>query len=75
MLRIRCRFACVDGRHQASDGSAEGKEDAQEQSAKLKKAENALRQRKLLQRHLRHLQQHTWSKDILAGAQYVIFGW
>ena len=59
---------CVLCSHQTSDASTEDKKETEEQSAKLKKAENALRQRKLLQRHLRHLQQHTWSKDILAGA-------
>uniref|UniRef100_X1ZYE5 DMA domain-containing protein n=1 Tax=Capitella teleta TaxID=283909 RepID=X1ZYE5_CAPTE len=48
-------------RHQATDGA-----NTAENSAKVKKAANLLQQRKMLQRNLRNLQQHTLSRDILA---------
>ena len=50
-------------RHQASEGGA----NSEEESAKLKKAANLLQQRKMLQRNLRNLQQHTLSREILAS--------
>ena len=50
-------------RHQASDGGGT----SAEESAKVKKAANLLQQRKMLQRNLRNLQQHTLSREILSS--------
>ena len=61
------QFAC---RHQASEGGT----NSEEENAKLKKAANLLQQRKMLQRNLRNLQQHTLSREILAS-QYLYLNW
>ena len=49
-------------RQQAQDG---GNSEANKE--KVKNAANLLQQRKMLQRNLRNLQQHTLSREILAG--------
>ena len=56
-----CDLCLWFDRHQATDGASS------ENSAKVKKAASLLQQRKILQRNLRNLQQHTLSREILAS--------
>lgn len=52
-------FVCGVDRHQASEGG--------DANAKVKRVASLLQQRKLLQRHLRSIQQHALSRDIIAS--------
>ena len=54
-------------RHQASESNTEDGEEKANKQAKIKNAANLLQQRKMLQRNLRNLQQHTLSREILSG--------
>ena len=54
-------------RHQASESNTEDSEEKANKQAKIKNAANLLQQRKMLQRNLRNLQQHTLSREILSG--------
>ena len=58
---------CCICRHQASESNTEDGEEKANKQAKIKNAANLLQQRKMLQRNLRNLQQHTLSREILSG--------
>lgn len=58
-------YVCGVDRHQASEGG--------DANAKVKRVASLLQQRKLLQRHLRSIQQHALSRDIIASKSVVTF--
>ena len=61
------KIICCIYRHQASESNTEDGEEKANKQAKIKNAANLLQQRKMLQRNLRNLQQHTLSREILSG--------